>query len=1139
MNITKKIVATIVGFSMVIMMAPGLAQGLTVEELQDQITALTAQLAALQAQLVALQGVPAVGVPTACSGITFTRDLKQGMSGNDVKCLQALLNQSADTQVSASGAGSPGSETTYFGPKTKAAVSKYQLKNVAGTIGTGFVGPKTRAVLNAALTVTPVACTTDADCLTGQVCQAGSCVILAVGAGLTVDLADDTPAAATIVDDSTDALTSGSQGSQSMIPFLKVKLTNGDSSDVKVTQIKFKRTGISADADISQAYIYEGDTLLADYSSFTTGILTFSNSAGLVTVSAGGSKIITLKADLSNDTSSGKTIRFGIEASSDISSNASAVQGTFPLTGNYMSTAQASDIGRLTVATSTSPAAYVDPQEALDVFNFYFTAQDQKIEVRKLKFTNIGSTAAADLKNLKLYVSAAQLGSTIENMDSDKTVTFDLSANPIVIDKGVTKNCNLKADIVGGTNRTFQFSIQYMTDVTAYDTQYGIYIKPNGANSWTILQMSNASQINTGKLTLSRASDSPSGNVAKDGTNVSIAKFTLKATGEDVKISDMIVRVYGGISTTDLYQGKVLFDGSQKGTTKTIFASAATDVAPSEGDNTFSFGNTFIVPADGTTHTLEIKADIKKGDGTSYSGTETFTVKVHSTTAQGKTSMATVSVGTATGYQLTIATGVLTGAKNQAVADWSASLPTGVPGATEVLAGSFVVTAGASEGADVTGIAMTYTTTTNNQLQNLRLYKGTKATGTQIGTTQSSVTAGTSYTFYPSPYVSLNASEQITLNVYADILTGAAAGGQGTMTLGIISGTGKVTNTSVNSSGTVTGQTIYIGSAGTLTLAVDANTPKSAQIIMGTTGVEFTKIRFTAGAAEPISVTSLTLTATLASSAPTSTIQNISLWDGTTQIGSTAASLAAAGTAAFDITSAPWQIAAGAEKTLTVKSDINSYAYATSGGSVQLGFATSGIAYKGAVSGSASSSTAPYNGYAMYTYKTKVTVAKNASSPVGKGFAGPAQHVLYFDVTNSGSYAAEFNYATFTISYTQGAGNATTAATRTFAVYDSADLTTSLGSGTIAAGTNLIDATAETIVIDISADYEIPAGTTKTFYLIGDTSDCKPATASLAASSIMFYINTGTDFNWDDKMSTAVQSTLTKTFPLYGGVLTY
>lgn len=62
-----------------------------------------------------------------------------------VKLLQQLLNKDSDTAVALIGLGSKGNETNYFGPKTLAAVKKFQLKH--GLVADGIVGPKTWAEL--------------------------------------------------------------------------------------------------------------------------------------------------------------------------------------------------------------------------------------------------------------------------------------------------------------------------------------------------------------------------------------------------------------------------------------------------------------------------------------------------------------------------------------------------------------------------------------------------------------------------------------------------------------------------------------------------------------------------------------------------------------------------------------------------------------------------------------------------------------------------------------------------------------------------------------------------------------------------------------------------------------------------------
>src|SRR3989304_5376263 len=138
-------VATAAWLSGAAMLVP-VAGAQTTADLQAQITALLAQIAALQAQI----GTPA-------STYSFTRSLTVGSTGADVKALQQWLNANG-YPVSATGAGSPGNESTYFGAKTKAALAKYQAaKGISPAVG--YFGPITRASL-ASATTTPTTPTT-------------------------------------------------------------------------------------------------------------------------------------------------------------------------------------------------------------------------------------------------------------------------------------------------------------------------------------------------------------------------------------------------------------------------------------------------------------------------------------------------------------------------------------------------------------------------------------------------------------------------------------------------------------------------------------------------------------------------------------------------------------------------------------------------------------------------------------------------------------------------------------------------------------------------------------------------------------------------------------------------------------------
>lgn len=146
-NLASKLAIAFVAVAMAFTFAlPAQAQDVDSMSLEDLI-ALVNQL---QAQL------SGSGSMSGSCSYTFTRSLSQGSTGADVMNLQKFLNMSADTQVAAAGAaGSPGMETSYYGPATAGAVSKFQTKYSADilvpvglTNPTGYFGPSTMAKAN-------------------------------------------------------------------------------------------------------------------------------------------------------------------------------------------------------------------------------------------------------------------------------------------------------------------------------------------------------------------------------------------------------------------------------------------------------------------------------------------------------------------------------------------------------------------------------------------------------------------------------------------------------------------------------------------------------------------------------------------------------------------------------------------------------------------------------------------------------------------------------------------------------------------------------------------------------------------------------------------------------------------------------
>lgn len=86
--------------------------------------------------------MPEINDAGALFPLGFTKDLYLGMTDGDVQKLQQYLNNHG-FGVAATGPGSVGQETTYYGTLTQNAVKKFQAAH--GIPNTGYFGPLTRA----------------------------------------------------------------------------------------------------------------------------------------------------------------------------------------------------------------------------------------------------------------------------------------------------------------------------------------------------------------------------------------------------------------------------------------------------------------------------------------------------------------------------------------------------------------------------------------------------------------------------------------------------------------------------------------------------------------------------------------------------------------------------------------------------------------------------------------------------------------------------------------------------------------------------------------------------------------------------------------------------------------------------------
>ena len=694
---------------------------------------------------------------------------------------------------------------------------------------------------------------------------------------LTVVLADDNPASANIP--------YGVTG----VPFLKFTVSGITTLD----EVVVTRSGVGSAGDFDGVYLYDGSTRLTSSRSVAsdTNAATFVN----LGLAVGTGKTLTVKADINNSTDLvGRQDRFSVT-----SVDGTAVTG---IIGNLMSyanvVASTADIAGTSAAWQVTLGA-----SNVEVAKFSIEAGGtSNLLVNGITIRHGGTLNNEYLSKMVMKVGTTEVG-TCAALTGDKAVFAFPTA--YTIPKSQTKNFVVYGDITGGrANDNIQFYLDYNCDLDAIDATYGY--GPVLDNTWA-----SGSQIVTvagGQVTIGD-NGPPVSEYAQNSTNLDFLKFSLSAerniTVKKIKVTMAVKTAAGALiakGTTDHtdenwdYLKNIKIVDLTSGNTLV----GPLDDADAGGNETWvaqkgyqkEFTDQFDISA-GATRQLSLKADIDTNFTDTYSVTMSIDLSVanyvYDSSAGQYVLAAKIVPNTLTGRAMTISSSSLTLAK--------ASTPvsaTYVRGATSVDGLGIILTAGTADAVKLNKLVVrvyaddSYATgvyfansglgdeAANTIVQTVSLYDDA---GTLIkGPANLSLSAGSVWAagaYYKAEFTNLAydfaAGAQKKFVVKAALLNTfdgtkyiafdvkPSADAEGENSKGSpLSFTTLTTALNLPGNNTHT-PVITCSAAGTLTAAVDASTPNKAIVVAGTSGVEFTKYKFTA-ANEPIVITALQLT---------------------------------------------------------------------------------------------------------------------------------------------------------------------------------------------------------------------------------------------------------------------------------------
>jgi hypothetical protein len=354
-------------------------------------------------------------------------------------------------------------------------------------------------------------------------------------------------------------------------PVLELQLSNNTNQEVRFTGATVRRTGVLSDSDVQGILVTDQNGILHG------SLVTFGQSIAFpgfasdpIIIPSGGSTRVLFNVNIRSTATTG-TIGMTIASAADLTftdatGNAVTVNGTFPAVSNIMNIVTGTgSIGALQLSartivggTEASPIEIDQGAKDQDVAKFRFqeTSGNEDIELCYVELQNNGSASQGDVANIRLVDQNNVVVATVASL-TNNIAKFTISgltgatAGPrgcYLIQNGQLRDFTVRIDTTSNTNsanRTVNFTIQNDFRVRARGLETGVGVTPTVVNPDTFpLGDTGDAGINfvkfrPGTLSISRATESLSGKLAKGATNVKLATFDFRAFGEDVEIQEI------------------------------------------------------------------------------------------------------------------------------------------------------------------------------------------------------------------------------------------------------------------------------------------------------------------------------------------------------------------------------------------------------------------------------------------------------------------------------------------------------------------------------------------------------------------------------------------------------------------------